>query len=109
MHKITAADVQARFERYIQRRRDHVDLQVSLHLIDADSIVIAQNSDKKIIRILRITPRESIESSSIVEYKTQTSTRAFDLELEKKSKNIDIDTLLKIVYDDLLFDNARIK
>lgn len=109
MHKITAADVQARFRRYIQCRSNHVDLQVSLHLIDADSIIITRNSDDNIIRVLRITPRESIESSSIVEYKTQTSTRVLDLELEKKSTNIDIDTLLKIVYDDLLFDNARIK
>ena len=73
MHKITAADINSRLNNYIQKRSEHVDLQVALHLIDADSILVTRTTDEKVIRIIRITPSESFENCSIAEYKTQTT------------------------------------
>lgn len=108
MHKITAADINSRLNNYIQNRREHVDLQVALHLIDADSILVTRTTDEKIIRIIRITPSESFENCSIAEYKKQEATKVFNLELVKTSSSIDIKTLLKYIYDDLVFENAKV-
>lgn len=108
MHKITAADINNRLTNYIQNRSEHVDLQVAVHLIDADSILITRTTDEKVIRVIRITPSDSFENCSIVEYKTQETTKVFNLELMKSSSSIDIKTLLKYIYDDLVFENANV-
>lgn len=108
MHKITAADINSRLNNYIQKRSEHVDLQVALHLIDADSILVTRTIDEKVIRVIRITPSDRFENCSIAEYKTQSTTKAFNLELSKSSSSIDVKTLLKYIYDDLVFENAKI-
>ena len=104
MHKITAADINSRLNNYIQKRSEHVEL----HLIDADSILVTRTIDEKVIRVIRITPSDSFENCSIAEYKTQSTTKAFNLELSKSSSSIDVKTLLKYIYDDLVFENAKI-
>ena len=108
MHKITAADINTRLANYIQSRSEHVDLQVTLHLIDADSILVTRTIDEKVIRVIRITPSDNFENCSIAEYKTQEATKVYNLELMKSGSSIDIKTLLKIIYDDLVFENAKV-
>ena len=61
MHKITAADINSRLNNYIQKRSEHVDLQVALHLIDADSILVTRTIDEKVIRVIRITALKNID------------------------------------------------